>query len=390
MRVSIAVFLVCIFSLPVFSQMRFSGFLQTSVYTFETPTVAQGEFFQGVRLRAEPEKYRKAFFNTYFRVAKRGEADWEERVYNLYVDYKTSNSKFRIRAGRQFVYQGVINGTLDGILLGGNIGKSLKVKVFGGAPAPFGRELKALNISDNTALGAYASYRFPWNCKLDVSYFQRKRDGNTNWHLVGGAFSGKVKSDWFYQFQIDHNLESKKLQGVRARLNYYHNHWALWGEYNAQKPRVFEDSYFTIFQIEAYDQARGGLTYQLNQYQFGLQYLYTNHYVNQTNQVIATAGNRWGLLGFVLQEGYGGDNIGVYGDIRYLIIPQLTAKLYASYYNFERQTTVISEDATSFSAGLEWRPVDRLSLQAEVQQSNNSFYKDDWRGLFRLFFHFGK
>ena len=173
-------------------------------------------------------------------------------------------------------------------------------------------------------------------------------------------------------------------------MSYYHDRWALWGEYNSQKPRVFEDSYFTIFNIEAYDQARAGITYQLQQYQFGMQYLYTNHFVDQTNQVIATAGNRWGLLGFVFQEGFGGENLGFYGDIRYPVIPQLTIKLYGSYYNFERQTTVISEEATSFSGGFDYRVIETLSLQAEVQQSINSLYDDDWRGLFRVLFHFGK
>ena len=122
----------------------------------------------------------------------------------------------------------------------------------------------------------------------------------------------------------------------------------------------------------------------LDQYQLGLQYVFTNYSSDQGNQVILTAANSWGLIGLIYQNGYAGDNLGVYGDIRYALLPNLTVKLYSSYYSYERQTTVISEDATSFSAGFEYKPLKNIILSAEAQESMNSYYDNDFRGLFRL------
>ncbi len=381
-------FSLFVLSFPVYSQIRFNGVLQSSLYTFETPENAQhGDFYQGLRLRILSKKNSKIFLNTYLRVAKIGNAAWEERIYNLYVNWQTPRNRFQVRLGRQFLYRGVINGTLDGILLSATPIPRLRLKLFGGLEAPYRRGFEMVG-SDSTAWGGYASYRFSSLAKLDLSYFHRRRNDISVWHLLGAGLSGKLNQELYYQFQIDHNLEAETLQGLRARLTYYRNRWSFSGEINSQRPRVFEDSYFRIFELEAYQQLRGGVTYRIHNYQLGVQYIFTGYEEETTNQVILTVGNRWGVIGLVLQDGFGGSNTGLYGDIRYEFLPGLTVKFYSSYYNFQRHAIEISEDATAFSGGLIYRPVRAFSIQAEAQQSINSFYDNDFRGLFRLNYYF--
>ncbi len=377
-----------ILSFPIHSQVRFNGVLQSSLYTFETPENAQrGDFYQGLRLRILSETNSKTFLNTYLRVAKIGSAAWEERIYHLYVNWQTPHNRLQVRLGRQFLYRGVINGTLDGILLSANPTPRLRLKVFGGLEAPYRRGFETVG-RDSTAWGGYLSYRFSTRAKIDLSYFHRRRNGISVWHLLGAGLSGKLTPDFYYQLQIDHNLEAKTLQGVRARLSYYRNRWSFSGEINRQRPRVFEDSYFRIFELEGFQQFRGGVTYRIHQYRLGIQYIFTAYETDNTNQVLLTFGNRWGMIGLVLQDGFGGGNTGLYGDIRYEFLPGLTVKFYSSYYNFQRHAIEISEDATAFSGGLIYRPVRAFSIQAEAQQSINSFYDNDLRGLFRLNYYF--
>lgn len=44
----------------------------------------------------------------------------------------------------------------------------------------------------------------------------------------------------------------------------------------------------------------------------------------------------------------------------------------------------------AFSGGVIYRPYDFLSLEGELQQSANSLYDNDLRGLLRLNYFFGK
>ncbi len=381
------VLFVCI-SFALQAQVRFSGSLQSSVYTFDTPTVEQGNFYQGLQFKVFPAQHPGMYLNTYLRVAKQGNADWDERVYNLYAHVNTSRDRLNFRLGRQFLYSGVINGTMDGLLVSAKPAKGLALKAFVGREAPFSRELKTVG-SDSSALGGYVSYRFGPGLKVDLSYFRRKRDDRTVWQLVGAAVHGVYQENLYYQAQLDHNLESDKIQGTRLRLSYYYQRWSLTGEYNFQKPRIFEDSFFRIFRQQEYQQFRGSVNYTAGAYQLGVQYLFTDHEFDQTNQLILNAGNQWGLLGLVVQSGYAGDNLGVYGDVRYPLIPNLlTLKLYASHYNFQRHLVEIDEDATAFSGGIDFRPWRYLSLQAEIQESRNTFYENDVRALFRVFYFF--
>ena len=382
----ILLFLLC----PLFSQIRLSGSLQSSLYSFETAENEQrGDFYQGLQLRLLPENYRNLYLNTYLRVAKKGDADWEEKVYNLYIHWNSPRKQVQIRLGRQFLYRGVINGTLDGLQLSLRPVQNMNIKFFAGIEAPYQRDLRVVG-SDSNAFGAYVSYRFPDKVKVDLSYFQRQRDGNTIWQLLGIGLNGKFKNDVYYQIQIDHNLKATQLQGVRSRLTYYYKRWSFTGEFNHQKPRILEDSYFWIFELEAYNQLRGGITYQIKSYQVGFQYLFTAYSEDQTNQGIVTIGNRWGLVGLVLQNGFGGDNVGIYGDIRYEVLPGLTVKFFSSYYNYQRHTIEIGEEATALSGGLIYRPFRFLALHAELQESRNSFYENDVRGLFRVNYFFNK
>jgi len=386
----LAILLLLVLMQPAIAQIRVSGSLQSSLYSLETqPAGSQSNFYQGMQLKVSPAGNPDVYLSTYFRVAKVKDVDWDEQFYNLYLNWKIAKKRLQFRLGRQFLYDGVINGTMDGLLVTVQPTQKLNLKAFAGLETPFNRDFQTVN-SDSNAIGGYASYRFSRGFNANVSYFRRERNDQTVWQIIGAALHGVYKDNLYYQAQIDHNLESGEIQGMRYRLNYYYQNWSFSGEFNNQKPRIFEDSFFRIFEQEAFNQIRGGVTYRINQYQVGLQYLLTSYEKDETHQLIANLGNRWGLVGLVFQDGYAGDNIGIYGDVRYPVIPQLTVKLYSSYYNFQRHLVEIDENATAFSGGFDFRPVKFLSIQAEVQESINSFYDNDLRGLFRLLYFFKK
>ena len=191
-----------------------------------------------------------------------------------------------------------------------------------------------------------------------------------------------------FNARFDYNLNTSTYQSMRYRLTYFMNKWTFSGEFNSQKPRVFENSYFKIFEIEPYNQIRTGIAYQFGEYQIGLRYLLTMYEDENNNQGHLTLANKWALLGFVYQNGYAGDNTGLFGEIRYNVMQNLSILIHSSYNKYQRQSVVIDEEALSFLGRIKYQILDDLDMQIEARESQNSYYKNDLRGLFRLNYRF--
>ncbi len=383
-------FLICCFSFPGFGQIKFSGQLHSSLNSWETSAQnQQTDFYQGLQLMITPEKYTNLSLSSYLRFARRGDpVDWNNRAYNMFLKWNSNNRRYQIRGGRQFIYSGVINGTIDGLLISIKPINRLHIKMVGGLEATQERDFGIRKWSEGNVLGGYVSYRFLSQTKVEMSYFQKERSEKTVWQLGGFALNGKFKENMYYQATLDYNFKTSEIQGQRYRLSYYKTNWNFMAEYNSQKPRIHEDSYFKIFKIYAYDQVRTGVYYQLKSYQLGILYLFTAFESDNNNELQFTIGSDWGIAGFLFQNGFGGDNSGVYGEIRYPISPNITLRLFSSYYNYQRHTLDISENAIAFSGGIEYRPQKQFIVQAELQESKNSYFENDLRGLIRLIYSF--
>ncbi len=389
--VILSAFLLSVFLFGnISAQVNLNGWLQSNLYVLENDQEnQQWDFYQGLQFRISPKNYSNLYFNTFIRLAYRGDpAEWQEKAYNLYANWGIGKN-YRVRVGRMFYYKGVINGTIDAGEVAATFGGKLQLNAVIGTESPFDRKFKIKNWDNGNVLGGYLSYRLPWNNSINVSYFQKERLSELYWQVFGSSLQGYLGNYLNYYLRYDHNLLSEQYQAMRYRLIFNKEKWSLGVEYNAQQPRIYEDSYFTIFEVDAYRQIRAIGTYWLGKVEFGLQYLYTMYDEDNDNRIIASLGTRrYGSFGVVYQTGYGGENVGYYADLRYEFIPNWTAHFYNSYYKFERALTSISQDAVAFRAGLGYRWTNRFIVEGEVQQSSNSYYSNDFRGLMRLTYLF--
>lgn len=386
-------FLVAILAAFSFSQLeaqfKMSGALQTWVYAWENPAKnQQNDFYQGFQFNMSNQSYKNLSLKTYFQLMYRGDpAEFGGRAYNFLINWKNNSRNFNMRFGRQFVYSGVINGTIDGLYLSYHPVSTVTVRAVAGIEAPYDHDFKLQKWSDNNAMGAYISVNASEKAKIDLSYFQRANDIETSWQQLGASMNGQLVNNLFYTGVYHYNMKKSEYQGMRFRLLYRFMPLSLSVEYNDQKPRIYEDSFFRIFKLYSYTQIRSQLSYDWSNLQFGLQYLNTSYESGESdNQIVLSLSSMWGNAGVLFQDGYGGKNLGFYGDIRYDITDMLQARAYASIFNYQRQTLEISEDAVSYSFGLNYKLQQNISLRADVQQASNSFYKNDWRGL--LFFNY--
>jgi hypothetical protein len=384
---------ICFLFLGVSSlkaQVHFDWNLNSSLYVWENIEENQNlDFYQGVQLRVFHEKYSNLQFKSYFRFAHNGDpAEWNEKVYNSYLDWKSPDKKYGFRFGRQFLYHGVMNGSVDGLLISTKATKNLAIKVLAGVPVPINRNVKVMNWLDGNIIGGYTSFRISNDYKANLSYFQKTKNEETVWQQMGAILSGKIINDFYFMTRVDYNLKSSEYQNMRYRITYFNNKFTVSGEFNSQKPRVYEDSFFRFFEIEAYNQIRSSVAYQLGEYRIRLRNFYTIYEDENSNQLHLSVANNWALVGFIFQNGYAGDNTGFFGEINYDLLNNMSVKLYSSYNNFQRHSVEIDEEALSFSGRIKYKVIKDLDLQLEVQESQNSYFSNDLRGLFRLNYRF--
>jgi hypothetical protein len=387
----LSLFLIFTLHCLVYAQVKFSGMTQSSIYAWENADESeQVDYYQHVNARASLESYRDLYLKTYFRFGRTGDpAEWKERIYNAYLNFLSPCRKWDARIGRQFVYSGVMNGTVDGISLNIRPIDKVALKILAGMEAPIDRSLELTQWDDGNVIGAFGSYKVAEAFNVSASYVQKTRSEEMYWQLAGGSLSGKVLNNLFYQAQYEHNLKTSQYQTMRFRLNYLLTKWNLFAEYNSQRPKIYEDSFFQIFEQTAFNQIRAGGGYQIGNYNIGLHDVYTMYEENEsTNQIHATVSGTYGMIGLLYQSGYGGDNTGVYGAIRYSVLNNLILHVRSSYYQYERQTTAISEDATAVSGGITYKLSSSWQVKAEVQERINSYYNNDVRGLFRIRYAF--
>lgn len=383
--------LVCLALGEARGQTSAGGQIYSALYVSEDSTGTQlWDSYYGLRFNAVPLVDRSLRVKSDFRVARRGDpGDWSEKVYNLYANWRSPNRRVDVRLGRQFLYRGVLNGSVDGAMVTARPAPDFDVGVLAGMAVPLDRSLDVRSWKEAGTLGAFSSYRFDPRSRVDVSYIQRLSDDVVVWRQLGASVAGALSDGMFYNGQLDYNLEKDEVQAARVRFMYLVAQWTVSAEFNHQLPRIYEDSYFNVFELEGFNQVRGGVDYRFGRYGIGGQYLHTIYNEDESaDAVLISFESPWGTVGTALQGGYSGDKTGVFGEVRYDVVPELTLMARSSYYSYERRTVSITEDATAVSGGLRYRPVRALVLQAEIQQSANSYLDSDVRGLFRVQYAF--
>ena len=376
--------------LPILAigQSRIFGGLRSSLYMTGTNRGTES-YYQALTFNAVSIAGLNLSFHTHLNVFRDGvPTEWSSRIYSGYLRWKSTGGDFDIRIGRQFLYQGVLNGSYDAVSFSTNFFNSLNLKLFSGLIVPFTQDSKLTKWDDGHFYGGFFAYDFSKKLKTNVSFVSKERAGKSYWQQVGFAISGTTNT-LYYLFQYDHNLLSSTYQSIRAHFSYYRGPWTISADVSSLKPRIYEDSFFSIFKIKEHRQFRLAAERTIGEYRVGARIVETvlpNN--NNAQQAILTFGKDWGTVGMIFQSGYAGDNLGFYGQLNYPLLQNLSVNLYSSHYRFQRHSIEVEEQATSFSAGFNYRPVRKLQLSAQLQQSINNFYTSDFRGLLTLHYRF--
>ncbi len=369
------------------AQIRYKLNLRSQLYLWENDAGnRQNDFYQNVGLWVKPLSGKQLTVKSFFRLARRGAPGrWEEKIYNAYLNWKSDNQKWQVRLGRQFLFHGVIQGSMDGLQVKLQPFQKWQVVAVAGSAVPVDRALQFLNVSDNLVGGLFSDYRFSRTLRANVSYFQKARNGKTIWRQAGVSLSGFLRDfSLFYDVQAEFDLLNSTYQELRFLSEYYLQKWTLRLEVSQQRPRIYEDFLYNMFEIEGYSQLRTGVGYRLGAYRLNLDYILTLFEGAKTNRLIAGVAAGWGSLNLLWQDDHGGKNFGVFGQLNHTFFNKLNIYFSSSYYVYERFRTALNQDATALTAGVNYRLLPPLRLGVQLQQMKNRYYNNDLRGLFQL------
>ena len=338
------------------------------------------------------------------------------RFYNFYMKYTNLFEMIDFSLGRQAIFAGVGNGTIDGGIASVRLLDSrLKVLGYYGAlPSPRQKFEMIDNKKDNNMFGGQIIGEPVDFARVSLSYMQKNIKPETYWALRKDSLFNPViteisPSAMAEQYisgdaSIDYNIIS-----AYARSDYELNQekfsriqlftrvkvmepLSLTGEYIHREPRL---SYNSIFWVFAYN--------TISDYELGAEYAICKDWQvfgkvgsisygdDKSNQVTLGGSMKYASASFSWNTGYGGELAAFSVNAGYpLFNNKLTPTIMVGYAQYKLESNAPTSDALSGVVGAVYRPIPALSLDAQVQWIQNKIYNNDVRFFLRGSYYIGK
>ncbi len=339
------------------------------------------------------------------------------RFYDFYLKYSDLLDKIDLSLGRQTIFAGVGNGTIDGGVASIRLLDS-RLKVlgyYGSLPSP---EQKLEMIGDqknNSMLGAqvigtpteYARVSLSYmheNLKPETYWAKRAYDSTYNVHDVEitplATAEEYVSGDVNIEYNIvsayarsDYDMILDRLSRIqlftRVKVT---EPLSLTGEYIHREPRL---SYNSIFWVFAYN--------TISEYELGAEYAIckdcqvfgkfgsVSYGDDNSNRITLGGSTKYTSVSFSWNTGYGGELAAFSVNAGYpLMNNKLTPTVMVGYAHYKLSSDAPTLDALSGALGVVYRPVPVFSLDTQAQWIKNKIYSNDVRLFVRGSYYFGE
>ncbi len=356
--------------------------------------------------------------HTYLQAAAGATSDiGRVRAYNLYVDWANIGNAVDLSLGRQAIYAGVANGTIDGLRVGLRLLEN-KVRVTGFAGAGVNPDFTGIrkNIHDNNSFGGQIVTTVVRDLRFGVSYMNRREEQDPYWTLRARDSSfvpvpyyiandsqseqyGSADASYTYgsllsvygRYDYDFNL-SRTFRGQGGARVYVTKDFAVTADYIYRAPRVSFNSIFSVFALNSVNEIEGGLEYSFSPALrvFG-RFANVKYTDDKNNRWTFGLNSTYGSFSYAGSDGYAGQlqslNIqGAYPLLNRLLTPTLGV----SYASYRLSTDAPRDNALAVLLGAIVRPTTAFSADIQGQLMTNRVYKNDMRLQVRLMYWFAE
>lgn len=389
------------FSFTYLYPLDLTGNLRTSYYGLEgrEPGGAKARnnlLYQSISLRATELGLQGLSLGANFRF--RGDASdnleggGAARFYSLYLDIMdVLPAGLALRAGRQFLYNGVGTGHLDGLKSQIEPLPWLLLTGWVGTQARYGAEAKVASWNEAAMWGGRLLVKEKGGSRVGVSFGQRKRGGNLERKLLGfDVNSPRLRwADVYFKADID--LELDKLRNATLRVNpRIGGPLRLDIEYSRRSPTLSASSFFTIIEYEGYDEVRILPTYTMkNGLWMGGEYSYVRYRDDDTHR--ARGGVSWQGIGggLLYRQGYAGGRFGGYASMRKDLPHEVEGLIQFDYvkFNLVEGGSLRAESLVAIFR-LTKRMAGGSHFVIELQEGRNPAFESDFRVFARIDYRF--
>lgn len=306
-------------------------------------------------------------------------------VYDAYVKLASVPKGMTFRAGRQFAYNSIGSSLVDGLRIQFQRSRRIQVDLFGGSTVATNDPETIQSPGDFAVIGGRLSAHPIKRLRLGLNWFLRRADGFTAAHRAGVDAETDINRCRLYGRFI-YNVAGLRVGGLLLRASYTPPKWYLSGEFDWREPSVSTNSIFSLIDFHRYQEIRFEAQRTVWRRLAVVGQLHTGLFDGDDSRR-AGIGVRTDNLSIIWrhQEGYGGENDGLYGFANVRLAPQWDcfATANAGRYRVQEEQADRS-DAYSGSLGLLWRPGKGWSARAEGQYLRNAVMRKDMRLLVRV------
>jgi len=372
----------------------FHGRISNSVYSFETDET-HTRMYQFANFSLQHPDFGKASLNASLRALTDFnhslDSDQRFKAYNLNLKFNKLFNRVDMTLGRQFLHPGTVLGSLDGLYAKFYITKKMNFSAYGGVESNFQRSFEIYKFEDSFTAGGLFELNRTFGTNFQLLYLQKANEDDLYWQLAGLNIYNSLLPQTTLNLQAHYDILNERFHRLYflARQTLMDDKLAFSLNFKQQHPQIYANSYYTIFEVEPY-----------NQYQLGLSYHFlTNYYINAhyrmiqfddetANQMLATLSNSNGSIGLLYESGYAGDQISLIFDYAYSITPQLLASLNIDYSRYRTENVYEFENQIANAVRLSYNFLKRWSVDLEYQWLTNRFKEQDSRILNHIHFRF--
>jgi hypothetical protein len=363
-------------------------FLERSDVDASTGATQVSRIYQFLRFSAGIKEYKNLTLNVSARALTDSEADLSDedrfRAYRLSLSAsRLFNGLLDFEVGRQFLHPGIPFGSLDGLNLLLRPLSKLEWQVFGGIESHLQRSFKLYELDDATVFGSAVKYRDFYKSDIQLAYLHKRSRDVDQWQIAGLNISNRYFDPVCFLVQAHYDLVNERFHRLYFSTRYTAtDDLHLFLRLKQQYPQIYGDSFFRIFELNAYRQAGVGANYSLSDnYAVGANYNLIQLEEGSGHRIVADISNRNGSIGIVYETGDLGDQLGLLFDYGYEIIPDLIASLSIDYSRYRFEEIYDYESQLANALRVTYNFTRHLRADLEYQWLNNRFKDSDQRLL---------
>ncbi len=339
------------------------------------------------------------------------------RLYNLYVSWLNIGKSVDLHLGRQMIFAGVGNGSIDGIMAQAYfLNRGIRVTGFGGATvSPEFTDVRK-NMHDNYHFGGQIVTTMLPNARVGISYANRREERDPYWALrardtsyapvpyqvmndaeaeeLGSADASYTLHDRLsvygrYDYDFKNDRTSRAQGNVRVNVT---SALALTGDYIHRIPRISFNSIFSAFVTNAVDEVEGGVEYgftpMLRAFGRVAGVSYTDE--KSTRWTIGV-NSAYGSASYSGSDGYAGELQALSVEGTYPLFGKIVVPMAGfSYSSYRLSKESEQNSAVGVLLGAIVRPVPAFTFDVQGQWLNNKLMQRDMRLQVKLMYWFAE